>query len=873
MSHHARSLHVLLATVLCGSGFSGCSGGGGGGGAAAVGIALPGEISAVSPKSGSSPAHPSAIIRESARQMLETLQRQRASAGAADLPSSSDYQTAAVRKFVEIKVLDIFTVIEQIFKAIGQTNYSDSANVNHSAYKCMVAWEDEGQGGSTQKTMQTWVLTSSITTVNGNRVNRVHAWIQETDGSGDPRLIRAQLDIQRAPTRNSDNTLADLGIWELKAIFDQNGTQFFFADATVLEDGTSRMRMHEQSQNEFNGNPFISSTRGVIYRNESLGYGKVEYPDYGACQGGPGACPNGPPQVAVAFSYNDNYLTVQVGSQPAVSFDRNDEHTIVHRYGIYASGDGRDVQRDKNFGFPVRVDDGRFGWYGAWQDHHQLWVGGTSLSDGTTVTRQDVRPGDPTPSYTTRSFAGALTKINLVPGSLEQVLGIPAEIFLFKNVQLIYDAGLGIWQQCIGDDGMGGCASLSDFSAELSTLEYNGAADQRSIFINQCNFLGCTNLVYLSNPGDFYEATQDPQTGRWTSTGAVYTPNDGDRLWCSIGGRTYIMYTAQFAGPTTTTGWVEKTLTSFDQSTWTPSFDPAGDHEFAFEVDRQYFINNRGTNLRVTRSAQNGDAGDYQVFMEVQRVAKPSGNLSSIYASSTVLVEPWNPDASSTYLLDTDPQSPGYLLLTYNTVSTQDQTAGISVGDVVQKGIWGLRIQGDLSALVDATTYNWQYGQFGSGVTYLLDSNLSYVLLDEPLRFQALKLPRTTDLVNSTPENQWLNFSLMFDGNMHGLPDTWFDLEKVNFTGNDIPQILANNVVVPDGTLLTDANSATYYVRAIDAGIFIGFVTAFPAGPAPDMTLPDTVVLDDDIPIFAAPDLSLTIPDSELKYIEGKPVE
>jgi hypothetical protein len=246
-------------------------------------------------------------------------------------------------------------------------------------------------------------------------------------------------------------------------------------------------------------------------------------------------------------------------------------------------------------------------------------------------------------------------------------------------------------------------------------------------------------------------------------------------------------------------------------------------------------------------------------------------------SNGTVLIEPWDSDANSKYVLNTDPGSANYLLLEYSVVSEADAANGINIGDVVTFDFWGLRVDGDDSALADSTLYSWEYqedGEHWGGVTYLIDGDGAFVLLSEPIRFEPISLARTDDVVNERPPEEWLSFSLVFDGSLHGLPDTWFELEKVSFAGDQIPAILANNVRIPDGTELTDANGGetTYLVKAEDVGIFLGYVTTFPQGGPPDLSLADDIDLGADLPAFIAPVMNATIPsNAELLYIEGIP--
>jgi hypothetical protein len=855
---------LVLIVVL----FGGCSSGGSDGTTGIAGIAVPTEVSAVAAKSESAGAQPGATVRSSPRQILAELERLREVADlAADLPADSDYQQAVVKKFIEIESLDVFGIITTIFNAIRQTNYAEAENVGIGPYKCMVAWEDKGEGGTTQTMMETWTLRSDMT----GGVNQLQCWIEE-NRDGQIQVTRVAMTIEQAPSRNEDDTLADLGTWEIRAIFGEDD-EYFHATGAVLEDGTSRLTIHERQNENIGGSPVVYERKGIIYRNADLGYGRVVYPDTSSCWNG-GDCSGGIPSIEVAFSYNADYLTVQVGSDPSQSFDRNDEHPIVHKYGLFYEEDGGDVQKDMEFGISLLFENGQYGWYGSWQDHHQVWMGGDTPADGSQATKSWVPEGETLPSYTTKSFSGALSRITLVQGSLDQLEGIPAEIWLCQSFELRWNEGSSQWQLCDP-----GCMNPTDFTDQLSTLASTGEGDQRWIWISRWDGAQNVNYIYqTTGTAGFYEAHQEGNG--WVSNGGLaYDPTDGDSLWCNINGKTYIMYTGDFDGPTTSTGWVEKTLTAFDTQTWTPTFAEDGDRQFFFEVGREYFVNNRGANLRVTRLAENGNAGDYEVFMDVERVAKPGDNLDTIFPDGTILVQPWDPDNSSTYVLEKDPADAGYLLLKYLVPNANDANAGKSAGDVVTDDIWGLRIQGDAGDLSEGSTvFNWQYqaeGEYNGGVTYLIDGDTGeYVLLHEPLRFDSVQLPRTSDLVADPPvdESLWLSFSPMFDGNIRGLPDTWYELEKVAYSGSQVPSILANNVVIPDGTRLEDAQGVGYYVKAVDVGIFLGAVTV-PAGQEPDMDLVEAIDLDADLPAFTPHTLSATAPEATLKYIEGIAVE
>ncbi|MBI4585505.1 MAG: hypothetical protein HY717_15940 [Planctomycetes bacterium] len=851
---------ALFCWFLC----CGCTGGSSSSSSSAtVGISLPSEISAVSSTesgSGAQPAPGSNPPRGTGRILRSLLD-----ARAGSLPADSDYNTAIIRKFVEIPVLDEFDIIEQIFDAARQTHYADAGVVNSGPYKAMVAWEDEGQGGVTITQLQTWTVDSSMITVNGAEVNQVHVWVEEIQ-DGQVRTIRVELIVEQAPTENADGTLLDLGKWSINAVFGDS-TDHFYADADIMPDGSSRLRILDLFTQNGPGGPITTGMKSILFRSADSGYGVIQVPDWEACFGPSQNCP--PPDVTIQFAYNSNYLSV-VKDGVQSNFDRNDEHTIIHKYKIYRATDGKDVESLQTFGFPVTLSGNQFGWYGSFNGRHQLWVAGQAVPDGTAVTRADVPPSQTAPSYTTRTFSGALTKRTKVAGSLDQIKDIPLEIWLFRHIKLIYSSADSQWKQCIGDDGMGSCTSLDDFTSQLPTLEYSGSGDQRNIFISHCDMNGCTNYVYVTSPSaGFFEAVFDNNSNRWQSNGTPYTPSDNDQLFIDLGGRTYIEYTGEFTGPTTT-GWVEKTLTNFDTSTWTPEFDDNADREFFFEIGRELFVNNKGQNFILEKVSENGDANDYDVYMEVQTVANPD-NFSTVVPDGTVFVEPWDPAANSTYVLETDSLSPNFLLLKYSSVSSQDQNNGISAGDVVQRDIWGLRSQSD-----GALQFNWEYqanGEFWGGVTYLLDSNSQFVLLSDPVRFDPIALPRTDQLIPvAAPQSEWLSYNLWYDGHMGGLPDIWEELRKNGFAASGSTGVLGRNVIIPDGTELTETGtSSTYLTLAVDVGLFLGIVNAMPLG-APDLTLTVSIDLDNDLPTYTANDVSTTIPDAELWYVEGIPI-
>ncbi len=864
----AVATFATMLSVACGGGSGGSSTSTGTEVFGTQGIELPSEVSAVSSTTGVAGA-----------EGIMSLLRPRAygTMAAADLPDTSDYHTIIVRKFVEVRALEVFDILADIFDAVRQTHYED--HVGDGWYKCMVAFKDTGGDGANQTRLEDWYINSRMFDTGTGSENRVQIKMKSNNGpGGGAELIRVETIIREAPTRNSDDTLADMGDWEIKAIF--SGTNYFHATASVLEGGESQVTLEESFTMEEGpgGGSIEEHTRAVIIRSATDGYGVVEYNDWQSCMG---PCEGSPPTVEVSFAYNENYLTIQPAGGDSTSYDRNDDHELVHRYALFDSTTGTDIEKSKNFGFPVRTESGQHGWYGAWQDRHELWLDGQAATSGTSVTRDGLPPEQTPPTYTTKRFSGAMNRVDLVQGSMDQLDGVTAEIHIWNDYRLRWNAAETRWDLCVGFDGFGGCETESDFTSKLPVLQMPGEKDRFWVNVHGCNEgepgqWSCTDYVYDTD--GFYLATfgqNGPEsTGTPLDTGSL---SDGAELWASVGGQGYIEYTGEFSGPTSTTGWVQKTLLDFDQDTWTPSFSTTGDSEFQFEMGREYFVNQRGSNLRVTRVAENDNAADYAVYMEAHKVAKPVADLSAVIADGAQLVDGWDQEGSSKYVLNTTTTADNYLLLEYAVLSERDEGDGKSVGDVVTQDMWGLRVDGDESPISEAVLYNWEYqgeNDGWGGVTYLVDGEGDYVLLDEPLRFEAIALASTDDLVQERAENEWISYALTFDGWLQGVPDPWFELQRIGFEGSDIPAVLAKNVRIPDGTLLTSSSdSTTYYIKAVDVGIFLGFVTAFPNGEQPSLSPAATIDLETDLPDFVAPTLDTTIPtDAELLYVEGIPV-
>lgn len=176
-----------LTVVACNSG------GGSSSTVAGVGLEMPTEISAIPASGGGSSKLAVALM---------------ALGAAAD--QGTDYSDAQTVRFVNEPTLEQFEIIETILDAMAQTHYADSDNINAGPYKAMVAFQDE-QNGVETKMLEPWVVQSDLISEGGQTVNRVRVWIEEnTDGM--VRIIKAEVKIYEAATKNADGSYADYGV-------------------------------------------------------------------------------------------------------------------------------------------------------------------------------------------------------------------------------------------------------------------------------------------------------------------------------------------------------------------------------------------------------------------------------------------------------------------------------------------------------------------------------------------------------------------------------------------------------------------------------------------------------------------------------------
>ena len=882
---------VLLLVGLIGFlALAGCGGGGGSSSSAApaapassvVGIALPSEVSAIS------------VDTSVAANSMFSAQLSALSAAVSDLPATSDYATTKAAKYVDEPTLEVFGIIETILKAIQQTHYADEGNVAASEaeavpYKAIVSWEEDSKGQA-QKQMQEWILKSFLATENSQEINVVHVWIQEPD-----QLVKVECKIYQAPTQNSEGAYQDYGKWSINARFFDAQTNApagsFFADADIDSNSNTLLRMNDiesRTENIMGTDVVLNSeTKAIVSKTATAGYGKAVIPDWSYCfdtQGGPSPC-TGPtvdlPPYNVQYAYNQDTLALQTTDKdsnvlPTVFKDRSNPAMIYYRYGLFDSTSGQNVQKAYQFGFPVLVDTANgtvHGYYGAWQGRHQLWAGndGSTVVDGTVVNKEVW--GNATPaSYKTKTYNGTLTKRTLVDGSLSQVQDIPVEIWMSDNFDLSFDStlnsGSGGWKKCTwmitGQDSNNNdiwqesCAATAfDLSALVNDPNSRKMVNiGGEICTDPQTHTGCSYPQFDYNQGGYFVESQYSQ-----NPGTQYGPanwKDGDHLWINVNGSTYIVYDADFTGGKT--GWVEKTVESFDEQTWTPTFAASGDVAFDFPADREYYINNQGANFVVRRIASANAASDYQVKMEVQTVVRPDNASSVLNGVSYFAVEWADPNDRSTFTFDSTS-----MLLKYASVATTDSA---SVDDTLAQGTWGLVAfdasnQKILNSDNSPLQFNWEYATQGNpwgAVTYLVkDSDSQIQYLSDPIALDPIDL--------TTVGGDTVTFSLRFDGWMNGLPDMHHELEKNDFVMTDA---IKNKIVnIPKGTLVT-SGSDSYYVKPLEVGVILPVLGAAPVG-APDPTLATSLDMTFSIP--SVTDIGSVPTNVTTKCVEGVAVQ
>lgn len=870
-----------------------------------TGIALPSEISAVPIQTSSASSTKASVFNR-----LSAL-----AAATSDLSNDSDYHSAQTRKYIEERSLQQFDIIEQLLTAINQTNYADSSVINQGPYTAIITWEEE-EDGREVKTLQPWVVDSRMIIEDGEDVNRVLAWIEEADEDGGNRILRAEFKVHSAATVAADGTYTDYGNWDLNVAFDEEADSYFVLSADS-EDGVTTIQMNEfMQQGDFNHH-----VKGILSRSASNGYGKVSYPDWESCETHPCA----PPTKTTAYSYNADYLATQKEDESLPTYKNREPDSAVeltHRYGIFFANDDADagisagdsVERHMAFGFPIKFqnDDGfdQYSYYGAWQGRHEIW-GGEDLEAGDTVVR-DTHNEENGDSYViSEKFKGTLTKRTLADSALSDIQGIPIEIWINKSYEIKWfssaNSGNGAWKFCDGwidwQQNPPACMSFETNTAQaLTTMtDFNSLVvseeDRKHVGIYSWDqslnngagdsveyvYLATENTDVNWSGAGFYTAEQG-EHGKLTpvADAPIYIPSDQDHLQINIGGSLYILYTG------TENGWVQKQLVSFDQDTWTPTFDDEADSSFTFEMGREYYINNQGSNYIVRRVDDSGtDSTDYEVKTELQSAANPTNITSILPAGTSYLSTPWQPE--SKYTLGTDASnSTTFMKLIYaaddpNTPDTDEE------GTLVTDGQWGLQafnssdnpLDGDGNPVtvdgfgiptgdLNPIQFNWEYSENGWGTQQFLcspdcSSVSNYLTLADPVRFQ----PLTT--TNHGGDDKTL--SLAFDGWMHGMPDLYHQLSKNGFVMSaDIADKVVN---LEAGTELVNASGSSirYFLKPLDISMFLEVVTTPASGKSfPDIGLADSANLST-VPDYTDNGMGDVPTDTEILFSEGLPVD
>jgi hypothetical protein len=798
------------------------------------GIALPSEVSALPTGTSGSPSVRSGALRSARGATL-----------AADLPTDSDYAKAESFKFVSERSLSQFDILNTIFNAMAQTHYEDPAVLNGPAYSAMVAWQEKGDQGQEQKKLVKWIVES--TRDSATSPNIVKAWFRMPMKGNMMFTIQAKVVIDVAPTQNTDGSYTDFGVWrmDVKVLEPQNPFHFV---ASAARDGSGQaVIMMEQSEPGPGG--VLQVTKGILHKSALAGSGKVVYPDYESC-----TIPDcAPPSVSVAYVYDSQNVTLKKGDATPVTKARSSFVDIVNRYGLYDATTGVDIGKTKRFGFPIRATVGgveTFGYYGAWQGRHQIWANGAQLPAGVTVQRADVPSNQAAPQFTTSApFTGILVKRTYAPAQLSDLTGLVVETFDNTSSQITWDGAH--WctnpepvMQQFGPQTYT-CGATSVIVTDFSAWQLNPTDMRRNVNIGYWDMGRQTqvNFVYeKAGPAGegFYEAVMSQSSPHPTRIGTTpYVFASGAQLWVNVGGPIYISYSG------TGTGWVKKSVTAFDQQTWTPTFDPAGDVPYSLKEGPEYYFNNAGTNY-VAKMA----SGVTSVQLEMQSVANPV-NASSFVPTGTTFSQQWCGQGNcSTYAFVTSPGT-NYMQLVYATVGATD--AGKTAGDPVTTGMWGI------TATIDghAVQFNWDYpqqGQMGGGTQqYLMDGAGAYVMLDDPIRLDAVTLANASGA---------RTFTLQFDGNwMQGLPNVYEDLRKAGFEVS--AAIKQKAFSVPTGTVI-----GSYVVKQLQVS---EYMETLPSATPLDLAGATAIDLTA-IPVFVDHRMGAIPSPAPLKYSEGNPV-
>ena len=318
------------------------------------------------------------------------------------------------------------------------------------------------------------------------------------------------------------------------------------------------------------------------------------------------------------------------------------------------------------------------------------------------------------------------------------------------------------------------------------------------------------------------------------------------------------------------TGWVQKTLTSFDQNSNTPTFAAHGDTPYTLNLNQQYYIINQGGNYVVTATAPS----TFVVQAETLTSANPA-NVASVVGTVATFrpqnYDPTNPTQTSSYTYVVDPANPKFLSLTYATVGTQDALGSTppKAGDVVSTQMGSLT--GFDASGASQAQFNWDYPMsqgngFGTQTFLYTVANgvTTYKLLDQPIALAPLALV--------AGDGSSKTLSIQYDGWMQGLPQ--FN-DQLAINGYTMTADIANQIVnIPAGTVAKSATDATvtYLIKPLQEALYL-LVAA-----TPDTTLDLTSALainlsaTSTLPQYSDNGLGTEPAITTISYSEGNPV-
>ena len=793
---------LALALVSCG-------GGGGGGSSAAsaapTGIRMPSELSPVPPVA--RPAGTSGILPAD---LLADL---------APTDPGTDYSTAVTSRFVVTPALAPAELINQILKAMAQTHYADAANINAGPYQAIVGLvDDTGDGPGTFS--DSWIVDSRL--VQG--VNVVDAWI---DDAG--QLAAAQFRITAPPTQAADGSYTDYGQWSLNVKFDDTGANYLLARAVPSPDGSVlSLNIHILVQ----GEPAVIQAQMV--RSPDAGYGKVASPDSS----------HAGQTVQQTYTYNAGQLLLQQNGGTTYQ-DRTASVDLVQSYGVFDGATGANVINapGHHFAFPLLAQPGGtsqaaiLGEYlllnGMTELVDPAAQGPAGIPDGTAFTRLD--PGASGTTYLTASFPGALVKTTQVKTDPSLIQGIPVALPVSYRLELIYDGSQ--WRNYDSTAAPFYGTPFTNFAAVIT---------QPDLPVTIGNGQG-PSFVYnpTATPPGFYDA----------SSGTLYAATN-DTLQVIASGVGTFEYTAS--------GWSQLVETGIDATTGQPIF-AAGSYP-ALLPPGTYFFNVLGNSYGLTATTV-GTTTTFDLEAQLATVANPL-NLAALVGNGVLLVppgyDPVNPNQTSTYTFDPDPDSATFMSLVYASVGPQEP-ATARKGAVVAQPVPGLADVSPSGAFL-GNRFEWAYSTApgGRGYQTFLYSQVSggqksWLIPDPPIAFRPVTL--------ATAAGSSVTLSLQFDGWMEGLPDF---LGVVAGSGGSLPDAVAAAVVnLPAGQQLTGADGHPYLVKPLEVGVFLK--PAAKPDPSLDLTLANGINLADPAVLPQYSDNGMGAPPSPatVKYIYG----